>query len=62
MKHRSDYRIVKVHKEGYYTFYTVQRKKWKLFWVDLHAGYNSVEEALSWINNETTVEVREVVL
>lgn len=61
MKHRSDYRIVKVHKKGYYTYYQPQERFLLFFWLDMGRCFDDIPSTKSWIDNQLVVEKREVV-
>lgn len=59
MAHRSDYRIVKVHKKGYYTYYQVQRNFLLFFW-NSEGNFDDVDRAQIYINDQLVEETREV--
>lgn len=61
MKHRSDYRIIKIHKKGYYTYYRIEEKFLSMFWLDCSRAFDSVAQAEGWIADRLVVQTREVV-
>lgn len=61
MKHRSDYRIMKTHKKGYYTYYRVQKRFLFFFWEDYSRAFDYISEAERWISDNLVVETTEVV-
>lgn len=60
MKHRSDYRIVRFHKKGYYTYYQVQERFLLLFWLEMR-HFDYIHQAEKWISDQLVVEERKVV-
>lgn len=61
MKHRSNYRIIQIHKKGFYTYYKVQKRLLWFFWIDDSPGYDNIARAYRWIDTQSAVEKRSVV-
>lgn len=61
MKHRSDYRIMKTRKNGYYTYYHVQKRFLLFFWEDCSRAFDHIHQAERWISDDLVIETREVV-
>lgn len=61
MAHRTDYRIIKIEKEGYYKYYRVQQKCLLFFWIDCSRAFDDVATAERWIIDDLAVETKEVV-
>lgn len=61
MKHRSDYRIIKIEKKGYYKYYRVQEKFLLFFWSDCSCSFNDIPSAEKWISDDLVVQTNEVV-
>lgn len=61
MAHRTDYRIIKIQKKGYYTYYRVQRQFLLFFWTDCSRAFDDVATAERWITDELVVQTMEVV-
>lgn len=61
MAHRTDYRIIKIQKKGYYTYYRVQQKTLLIFWLDCSRAFDDVASAERWIADDLVVQTKEVV-
>lgn len=59
MAHKSDYRIVRVNKKGYYTYYQVQRRFLLFFW-NSERNFDDVVGAQTYIDDQLVEETREV--
>lgn len=56
----SKYRILEKKKEGYYKYYTVQKKVLWLFWEDVRA-FDKAEQAKAYIKDQEVIETQTVV-
>ncbi|ATN92880.1 hypothetical protein QGX11_gp117 [Pseudomonas phage PPSC2] len=62
MLHRIDFRIVKVSKESYFTYYKVEKRFMLFFWEQSASPYfDSTAEAEEWIKEQLATRTEEVV-
>lgn len=55
------YRVIKVHREGYYTIYSVQKRVLWLMWDDVGRSFNTKEDAFNYIRSREIDELKPVI-
>lgn len=55
------FRIIKVHKPGYYSYYEVQQRFMLFFWFNHQECFDTTIQAEKYIADQFVVETKEVV-
>lgn len=55
------YRVLKLHSEGYYTIYTVQKRFFWVIWDDLGRSFNAKQDAFDYIHRLEIDDLKPVI-